>query len=138
MNLKFTKDGWRRKAKVFYILLFLSCIFISFPLITSTAAPLPETEYGKVLDTRQVELVPDVNYNWRNMETEHGLQKMHFVEFYPANEHLQLQGGTSQDKVRGFQTLTEMAEDVDRLGNRVISGINDDICFIMVNSRQTV
>ncbi|WP_163580791.1 phosphodiester glycosidase family protein [Gracilibacillus saliphilus] len=121
-----TKDWWRRKAKVFYILLFWACIFISFPLMTSTAAPLPETEFGKVLDTRQVELVPDVNYNWRNMETEHGLQKMHFVEFDPANEHVQLQGGTSQGKVRGFHTLTEMAGDVDRPGNRVISGINGD------------
>ncbi|KAB8138114.1 metallophosphoesterase [Gracilibacillus oryzae] len=126
MDLKLTKVGRnkRKKGKALYILLIFALVFSSFGQIA--AAPLPETEYGTVLDTRQVELVPDVNYSWRNMETEHGLQKMHMVEFDPANEHLELQGGTSKGKVRGFQQLTGMAENVDAPGNRVISGINGD------------
>ncbi|MFC4403795.1 phosphodiester glycosidase family protein [Gracilibacillus xinjiangensis] len=126
MNIELTKTRRhrRRKGKALYILLIFVMVFSSFSQIS--AAPLPETEYGTVLDTRQVELVPEVDYSWRNMDTEHGLQKMHVVEFNPANEHLHLQGGTSKGKVRGFQQLTGMAADVDAQGNRVISGINGD------------
>lgn len=121
------KRNSKWQGKGLYIMLILALVLSPFvQQLATAAAPLPQTNVGTVLDARQVELVPEVEYTWYDMEMERGLQKMHVVEFDPTNEDLQLQAGTSGGKVRGFRTLTGMAEDIDEPGNRVIAGVNGD------------
>ncbi|WP_010271079.1 phosphodiester glycosidase family protein [Paenibacillus senegalensis] len=109
------------------ILLSALLIFSSFiPIGNVRAMDLPETEFGKILDRRQMELAPNAVYNWYNMEIDRGLQKIHFVEFDPRAEHLELQAGTKSGYVYGMQRVTDMAGYVDGPGNRVIAGINGD------------
>lgn len=87
---------------------------------------IPEPEFGRILDRRQMELAPNVTYNWYNMEIERGLQKIHYVEFDPKNPNLELQAGTKSGHVYGMQKVTDMARYADGTGNRIIAGINGD------------
>lgn len=118
----------RRLSRVKWICLLLMLLSVAHPFVQSSvaAATIPVTEFGDVMDARSVELVPGVQYNWYDMKVDRGLEKIHFVEFDPKNEHLELQAGTSNGHVMGFRSLTNMAKDVDAAGNRVIAGVNGD------------
>ncbi|QNK56749.1 phosphodiester glycosidase family protein [Paenibacillus sp. PAMC21692] len=118
----------RRLSRAKWICLLVMLLTVATPYLqnSAAAAPIPETEFGDVLDARSVELVPGVEYNWYDMKVDRGLEKIHFVEFDPKNEHLELQAGTSNGHVMGFRSLTNMAKDVDAPGNRVIAGVNGD------------
>ncbi|CAH0119250.1 hypothetical protein PAE9249_01749 [Paenibacillus sp. CECT 9249] len=116
----------KRRKNTGIILVVLLLLSLMQPIPNAAAQEMPETSFGQVLDMRTGELAPDADYYWYNMKLDRGLQKVHFVEFNPANPNLELQAGRSNGKVYGFQGVTKMADDADRAGNRVIAGINAD------------
>lgn len=96
------------------------------PAGQALAAGLLQTEFGQVLDRRQMEIGPGATYTWYNMKLPQGLEKVHFIEFDPKNEALDLQPGMTDGKVYGMQGVTKMVSDADKQGNRVIAAINGD------------
>lgn len=96
------------------------------PAGQALAAGLPQTEFGQVLDRRQMEIGPGATYTWYDMKLPQGLEKVHFIEFDPKNEALDLEPGMTDGKVYGMQGVTKMASDADKPGNRVIAAINGD------------
>ncbi|KKO54132.1 phosphodiester glycosidase family protein [Paenibacillus sp. DMB20] len=81
---------------------------------------------GRTVDERKLEIGPGATYTWKNIELDRGAEKLHYVEFNPANPAMELQPATTGGKIYGMQELTKMAADADREGNRVIAGINGD------------
>nr|WP_166243439.1 phosphodiester glycosidase family protein [Paenibacillus turpanensis] len=106
--------------------LFMMVALIQPSIPAAAAADVPVSEFGQVVDMRQMELAPGAVYSWYDMSTPRGPEKMHAVEFDPKNPNLELQAGTKSGKVTGFQGVTQMANEADRPGNRVIAGINAD------------
>lgn len=82
--------------------------------------------FAKVTDERKMELAPGANYTWNNMILPQGQEKIHYVEFDPKNPSLDLQPGMTDGKVYGMTGVTKMADNADKVGNRVIAAINGD------------
>ncbi|WP_152395921.1 phosphodiester glycosidase family protein [Paenibacillus guangzhouensis] len=117
----------KRKTRSIAIGLNLVLLFsLVTPLGQALAADNPQTAFGQVLDTRQMELSPGAKYTWQEMKLPQGLEKIHSVEFDPKNKMLDLQPGKTNGKVYGMQGVTKMADDADAPGNRVIAAINGD------------
>ncbi|WP_314588148.1 phosphodiester glycosidase family protein [Paenibacillus terrigena] len=117
----------KRKTRSIAICLNLVLLFsLVTPLGQALAADSPQTAFGQVLDSRQMELSPGAHYTWQEMKLPQGLEKIHSVEFDPKNKMLDLQPGKTNGKVYGMQGVTKMADDADTPGNRVIAAINGD------------
>ncbi|WP_167345657.1 phosphodiester glycosidase family protein [Paenibacillus riograndensis] len=109
-------------------IIFLLLLSLFQPVLPAGAAFAGQTapEYGKVIDARKTELAPGAVYTWMDLQNERGPQKIHTVEFNPANANLKLRAGTKSGKVYGMKAVTEMAAYADAPGSRVIAGINGD------------
>lgn len=117
----------KRKTRSMALLLNLFIVLsLVSPLGQALAADSPQTAFGQVLDSRQMELSPGAKYTWQDMKLPQGLEKIHSVEFDPKNTTLDLQPGKTYGKVYGMQGVTKMADDADAPGNRVIAAINGD------------
>ncbi|KPV58172.1 metallophosphoesterase [Paenibacillus sp. A3] len=117
----------KRKTRSMALLLNLFIVLsLVSPLGQALAADSPQTAFGQVLDSRQMELGPGAKYIWQDMKLPQGLEKIHSVEFDPKNTALDLQPGKTNGKVYGMQGVTTMADDADAPGNRVIAAINGD------------
>ncbi|NGP60503.1 metallophosphoesterase [Paenibacillus thiaminolyticus] len=116
---------WKRQRPAMLLSLCLIWSLLA-PAGQALAAALPQTGFGQVLDRRQMEIGPGAMYNWYNMKLPQGLEKVHFIEFDPKNEALDLQPGMTDGKVYGMQGVTKMASEADKQGNRVIAAINGD------------
>jgi|GEM_PF-364010 len=117
----------KRKTRSIAICLNLIIMFsLVSPLGQALASDSPQTAFGQVLDSRQMELSPGAKYTWQEMKLPQGLEKIHSVEFDPKNTMLDLQPGKTNGKVYGMQGVTKMADDADAPGNRVIAAINGD------------
>ncbi|WP_054956349.1 phosphodiester glycosidase family protein [Paenibacillus dakarensis] len=81
---------------------------------------------GMILDQREMEIGPGATYIWKSMKLDRGLEKLHYVEFNPKDQLLELQPGKTDGKIYGMQGVTQMASDADKEGNRVIAAINGD------------
>lgn len=126
-----------RKLNIGYVLLsFLLIATLLQPAgaIYASLEELPQSQFGTIRDVRKEELAPGASYNWFAMDSGRGKQKIHFVEFDPAQTNLELQAGTKDGYVYGMKTVTEMAAFADKAGNRVIAGINADFFDISGNA----
>lgn len=85
-----------------------------------------EPQYGRIVDSRQLDLVPGARYVWQDVEDQRGRQKIHAVSFRPGTDGLELRAGLKDGKVYGMKGVTEMAAYADKPGNRVVAGINGD------------
>lgn len=85
-----------------------------------------EPQYGRIVDSRQLDLVPGARYVWQDVEDQRGRQKIHAVSFRPGMDGLELRAGLKDGKVYGMKGVTEMAAYADKPGNRVVAGINGD------------
>ncbi|WP_309123278.1 phosphodiester glycosidase family protein [Paenibacillus sp.] len=124
MQLNLLQRRWSCAALAAAVL--ASALLPIAPASPAAAMDMPRTEFGQIVDMRRTELAPGAAYTWYDMSIPRGSEKLHFVEFDPTAPHLELQAGTKSGKVYGFQRLTEMADDADAPGNRVIAGINAD------------
>ncbi|WP_422660017.1 phosphodiester glycosidase family protein [Paenibacillus sp. EC2-1] len=84
------------------------------------------SDTGVILDQQKMEIGPGATYTWKNMKLDRGLEKLHYVEFNPKEQVLELQPGKTDGKIYGMQGVTQMASDADQEGNRVIAAINGD------------
>jgi|GEM_PF-30754 len=117
----------QRKRFIYSILAIMVLLSGMYPYARQASAQdSPGGTFGTVLDTRQFELAPDVNYAWYDMDSDRGLQKIHSVVFDPKDPYLKLQAGTTNGKVYGMQGVSGMARDADAPGNRVIAATNAD------------
>ncbi|MFP4697426.1 MAG: phosphodiester glycosidase family protein [Eubacteriales bacterium] len=85
-----------------------------------------DVKNNKVIDKREIKIAPDATYTWSDMEVDDNKEKVHYVEFDLQNSNLDLQVGKSNDYVYGLQTVSGMANDYDKEGNRVVAAINGD------------
>lgn len=118
----------KRGRKLASALLSLA-VFLSTAVPHAGAASAAEPEAAPdlgVLDSRTMELAPDVTYTWRKLNYGSGQQQVHAVEFDPALPHLDVQSGKTYGKVYGMQGVSGMAAAADGEGNRVIAATNGD------------
>lgn len=94
--------------------------------VSSAGAEAQSLNAGRTIDERRMEIGPGAVYAWKHFELDRGPERMHAVEFDPANTALRLQAAKSGGKVYGMQELSKMAASADREGNRVIAGVNGD------------
>ncbi|MFD0714197.1 phosphodiester glycosidase family protein [Paenibacillus sp. GCM10027626] len=113
----------KRMALWLNILIVLSLVA---PSGQAAAAAGADSEFARVLDTRQMEIGPGAKYVWQDLQLKQGLEKVHSVEFDPKNPALDLQPGMTNGKVYGMEGLSKMAADADAAGNRVIAAVNGD------------
>ncbi|MCM3340968.1 phosphodiester glycosidase family protein [Paenibacillus sp. MER TA 81-3] len=116
---------WKRQRPAFILSLCMIWSLLA-PAGQAVAADWPQPAFGQVLDKRSMEIGPGANYTWYSMNLPQGLQKVHFLEFDPKNQALDMQPGMTDGKVYGMQGVTKMADDADKEGNRVIAAINGD------------
>ncbi|ANE46231.1 metallophosphoesterase [Paenibacillus swuensis] len=116
--------GYRKRLSA--LLSFIMVLTVILPMGQALAAA-QTTAIGQVLDERSMELAPGATYTNYDLQMSRGPQKVHAVEFNPANNPaLALEPGMTDGKVYGMQGVTKMASDADKTGNRVIAAVNGD------------
>lgn len=108
------------------ILIVMLLASLGSPMGQVMAADTGSTSNALVLDSRRMTLGPGATYVWQDMKLKQGLEKIHYVEFDPSNPMLDVQAGRTNGKVYGMTGVTQMANDADKPGNRVVAAINGD------------
>ncbi|TDQ42868.1 Ig-like domain-containing protein [Aureibacillus halotolerans] len=111
--------------KFLIVMLFLSAILSPAPSFAAFSE-MPATEYGDIIDAREIELAPGAMYSRVDLMDSNGQQNIHMVTFDPKNPQLELRAGKKAGKVYGMMGVTEMASQHDSPGSRVIAGVNGD------------
>lgn len=118
---------FRSKKRISSLLSGVMFLSLLFPAGAVQAAdPAAAAAPSGLIDMRQMEIGPGATYTWMNMHKGSGEQKVHMVEFDPAQGQLELQPGLTDGKVYGIQGVSKMAADADKEGNRVIAAVNGD------------
>ncbi|MFC7677914.1 phosphodiester glycosidase family protein [Paenibacillus sp. GCM10028914] len=117
--------GSKRKSLISFLLIGVMLLSLLVPVKQVLAEEVTSNTFD-VLDEQKMEIGPGATYTWKNMKLDRGLEKLHYVEFNPKDQALELQPGKTDGKIYGMQGVTKMASDADTEGNRVIAAINGD------------
>lgn len=117
--------GSKRKSVISSLLSGVMLLSLMMP-VERVMAEEVISDTGVILDQQKMEIGPGATYTWENMKLDRGLEKLHYVEFNPKDQVLELQPGKTDGKIYGMQGVTQMASDADQEGNRVIAAINGD------------
>ncbi|MFI2858613.1 phosphodiester glycosidase family protein [Paenibacillus sp. JSM ZJ436] len=110
----------------------LACMLSVIMLVSVIAPAAPaaaneeEQRLGTLMDERTWMIGPGASYTWKQLEVERGPERLHMIQFDPAQSSLSLKAAKTNGKLYGMQQLSAMAQEVDAQGSRVIAGINGD------------
>ncbi|WP_036695987.1 phosphodiester glycosidase family protein [Paenibacillus taiwanensis] len=114
------------KRTMSLLLIVMLLTSLGSPMGQAMAADTGSPSNAQVLDERRMSIGPGATYVWQDMKLKQGLEKVHYVEFDPSNPMLDVQAGRTNGKVYGMTGVTQMANDADKPGNRVVAAINGD------------